>query len=110
MTKELVKQVGSGVDTLMLNVRYCDSKIQPIKKVRASAHIHDEHFRECVALQAQYAFKAFGKFPATVPTIFILIYLQSHHLDLEYYDTLFEPGAYLRTHAEHFAKWHTGII
>ncbi len=54
----------------------------------------------------KYAFDAFGKFPATVPTIFILMYLQSHHLDLDYYDTLFQPGAYLRTHAEHLAKWH----
>ncbi len=39
----------------------------------------------------------------------ILMYLQSHHLDLEYYDALFEPGAYLNTHAEHLAKWHTGM-
>ena len=30
--KELVKLVGSGVDTLILNVRYCDSKSQPIKQ------------------------------------------------------------------------------
>ena len=79
------------------------------RKVRASAQVHDEKFRDCVALQAQYAFDTFGKFPATVPTIFILMYLQSHHLDLEYYDTLFEPGAYLRTHAEHLTRWHTGI-
>jgi hypothetical protein len=75
-------------------------------KVRASAQVHDEHFRACVALQAQYAYDTFGKFPATVPTIFILMYLQSHHLDLDYYDELFQPGAYLRTHAEHLAKWH----
>jgi hypothetical protein len=76
------------------------------RKVRSSAQVHDERFRECVALQAQYAYDTFGKFPATVPTIFILMYLQSHHLDLEYYDTLFNPGAYLRTHAEHLERWH----
>jgi hypothetical protein len=76
------------------------------RKVRGSAQVHDEHFRELVALQAQYMFDTFGKFPATVPSIFILMYLQSHHLDLEYYDTLFEPGTYLKTHAEHLTKWH----
>lgn len=75
-------------------------------RVRGSALVHDEHFRQCVALQAQYCFDTFGKFPATVPTIFISMYLQSHHLDLEYYDTLFQPGAYLRTHAEHLERWH----
>lgn len=76
------------------------------RKVRSSAQVHDEKFRECVALQAQYAYDTFGKFPATVPTIFILMYLQAHHLDLEYYDALFKPGAYLYTHAEHLEKWH----
>src|SRR5438105_12312082 len=76
------------------------------RRVRSSAQVHDEHFRECVALQARYAYDTFGKFPATVPTIFILMYLQSHHLDLEYYDELFQPGAYLRTHAEHLSRWH----
>ncbi len=30
----------------------------------------------------------------------------SHHLDLEYYDKLFDPGAYLYTHAEHLSRWH----
>ncbi|WP_069804111.1 hypothetical protein [Thermogemmatispora onikobensis] len=100
--------------------RFCERKFGPggpfhpdtpgpwkeSRRVRASAQVHDERFRECVALQAQYIFDTFGKFPATVPTIFILMYLQAHHLDLEYYDTLFEPGAYLRTHTEHLRKWH----
>jgi hypothetical protein len=76
------------------------------RKVRSSAQVHDENFRACVALQAQYAYDTFGKFPATVPTIFILMYVQAHHLDLEYYDTLFQPGAYLHTHAEHLERWH----
>jgi len=76
------------------------------RKVRSSAQVHDEKFRACVALQAQYAYDTFGKFPATVPTIFILMYVQAHHLDLEYYDTLFQPGAYLHTHAEHLERWH----
>ena len=33
-------------------------------------------------------------------------YLQAHHLDLDFYDRFFEPGAYLRTHAEHMQRWH----
>jgi hypothetical protein len=75
-------------------------------RVRGSAQVHDERFRQLVALQAQYCYDTFGKFPATVPTLFINMYLQVHHLDLEYYDTLFKPGAYLRSHAEHLARWH----
>lgn len=76
------------------------------REVRSAAAPHDEVQREIVTLQAQYLYDTFGKFPATVPTIFILMYLQTHHLDIEYYDRLFKPGAYLKNHAEHFERWH----
>lgn len=77
------------------------------RKVRSSAQVHDEAFRECVALQAQYVFDTFGKFPGTVPSIFLITYLQAHHLDLEFYDKFYKPGAYLKTHAMHMAHWHS---
>jgi hypothetical protein len=76
-------------------------------KVRSAAQVHNEEFKECVALQAQYIFDHFGKFPGTVPSIFVLTYLQAHHLDLEFYDQFYTPGAYLKTHALHMEKWHT---
>ena len=74
--------------------------------VRGSALVHDEAFRDCVTLQAQYVYDTFGKFPATVPTIFSLMYLQALHLDLDFYDHHFWPGAYLTTHAQHMERWH----
>jgi len=74
--------------------------------VRSAAQVHDEAFRECVALQAQYVYDTFGKFPGTVPSMFVIMYLQAHHLDLEFYDIFYKPGAYLKTHAEHLSKWH----
>lgn len=76
------------------------------RKVRSSAQVHDEAFRECVALQAQYVFDTFGKFPGTVPSIFLITYLQAHHLDLEFYDKFYKPGAYLKTHGAHMSRWH----
>jgi hypothetical protein len=75
-------------------------------KVRSAAQIHDEAFRACVTLQAQYIYDTFGKFPGTAPAIFVLTYLQAHHLDLEFYDTFYRPGSYLRTHAAHMERWH----
>jgi hypothetical protein len=74
--------------------------------VRSAAQIHDERFRECVALQAQYVYDTFGKFPGTAPSMFLIMYLQAHHIDLEFYDMFYKPGAYLRTHAEHMTRWH----
>jgi hypothetical protein len=74
--------------------------------VRKNAHHASQHFKECVALQAQYIYDTYGKFPATVPSIFAFMYLQAHHLDLSFYDHYFKPGAYLPTHAEHMKNWH----
>jgi hypothetical protein len=76
------------------------------RQVRAAAQVHDERFKECVALQAQYIYDIFGKFPGTVPSIFLITYLQAHHLDLEFYDKFYQPGAYLPSHAAHMARWH----
>ena len=41
--------------------------------------------------------------------MFILMYLQAHHLDLEFYDKFYKPGAYLKTHAQHMKKWHKTV-
>jgi hypothetical protein len=76
-------------------------------RVRTSAEVHNEEFRECVALQGQYIFDNFGKFPGTVPSIFLITYLQAHHLDLEFYDQFYKPGAYLETHKNHMHRWHS---
>lgn len=75
-------------------------------RVRRRAQIHSDEFKECVALMAQYVYDRFGKFPGTVPSIVTLTYLQAHHLDLDFYDHYFKPGAYLETHARHMELWH----
>lgn len=76
------------------------------QNVRSAAKVHDEKFRECVALQAQYVFDTFGKFPGTVPSMFVIMFLQAFHLDLAFYDKFYKPGAYLKTHADHMSRWH----
>ncbi len=75
-------------------------------RIRSAAAPATEELKECVALQAQYLYDRFGKFPATVPSIFSLMYLQAHHLDLGFYDKHFGPGAYLETHRRHMELWH----
>ncbi len=76
-------------------------------RIRGSARVHDELFKDCVTGMAQYIHDTFGKFPATLPSTYCLMFLQAHHLDLEFYDHHFQQGAYLRTHAEHMEKWHS---
>lgn len=76
-------------------------------RIRSNAQIHSEEFKECVSVMSQYIYDRFEKFPATVPAIFILMYLQAHHLDLEFYDKYFNAGAYPETHKNHMKMWHT---
>jgi hypothetical protein len=76
-------------------------------KVRSAANAHDDRFKACVSLQAQYVYDTFGKFPGTVPSMFLIMYVQAHHLDLDFYDAFYKPGAYLKTHADHMKQWHS---
>ncbi|MGA8332031.1 MAG: hypothetical protein WB777_22475, partial [Mycobacterium sp.] len=76
-------------------------------KVRGSA-LSPDGIQELVTAEACYIYDTFGKLPGTVPTVHVLMYLQAQHLDTEFYDTLFAPGAYLPTHADHQNRWHAG--
>jgi hypothetical protein len=77
-------------------------------RIRGAAQPYTEEFKECVAHQAQYILDTFGKFPGSVPTLFIMNYVQAQHLDTDFYDQFFKPGAYLDTHADHMRVWHPG--
>ncbi len=63
---------------------------------------------ECVTDICTYILETFGKFPATVDPIQLTLFIQAHHLDLDFYDRHLKPGAYSETHAEHFRRWHGG--
>jgi len=73
--------------------------------VRGSAAPFDDEFVDLVTAQVEYIDETFGKFPGTVPSVWIMNYLQAQHLDTEFYDTLFAPGAYLPTHARERERW-----
>src|SRR6516165_10217545 len=61
---------------------------------------------ECTKDVCTYIFKQHGRFPAHVDAIYVPgVWLQAHHLDLEYYDQLFKDG-YTQTQAEHQRLWH----
>ena len=75
-------------------------------RVRGAGRVHDALFTDCVATMASYVYEKFGRFPGTVPSIFVLMYLQAHHLDTDFYDRHFAPGSYLETHAAHMKRWH----
>jgi hypothetical protein len=76
------------------------------REVKESVTPYSEELLACVGEMAQYVYDTYGKFPGTVPTIFMRVYVQAHHLDTEFYDTHMGPGSYLETHARHMERWH----
>lgn len=77
------------------------------RRVRGGADVHTREFVECVTLTAHYIFEKFGKFPGTVPSVLLFVYLQAQHIDLEFYDLYIGSEGYLKTHKEHAEKWHS---
>jgi hypothetical protein len=68
------------------------------------------HYRpeviDCVKDICTYIHRTHGRFPAHVDAIYVPgVWIQVHHLDLEYYDKLFRNG-YTETHAKHQGLWH----
>jgi len=60
----------------------------------------------CVKDICRYIYDEYGKFPATVDPMQLTLFIQSHHLDLDFYDEHMKPGAYGETHRQHFHRWH----
>ncbi len=75
-------------------------------RVRGSVGADSAPFSTALTAICEAIYTRFGRFPATVPSVLMTTYLQAHHLELDYYDRHFEPGAYLESHRRHMADWH----
>jgi len=53
-----------------------------------------------------YIYETYGRFPAYFGPMRATLAHQAHHLDLDFYDRHYHPGAYTETHAAHFDLWH----
>jgi hypothetical protein len=78
--------------------------------IKRGVATYSDEFVACLGEIAQYVHDTYGRFPADDTTIVLPGAVQTMHLDTDYYDTHFQPGAYLRTHAEHWQRWHDGHV
>ena len=74
--------------------------------IKATVRPYTQAQIDCIGEMAQYIYSTYGRFPVRYPTVLLRIYAQAHHLELEFYDQFFGPGAYLHTHVEHMERWH----
>ena len=79
---------------------------QDAKAIKQGVAPYSEEFVDCVAGVAQYIYDTYGKFPNTFTTMVLSGYVQAVHIDTAFYDTHYQPGAYLETHALHMQRWH----
>jgi hypothetical protein len=77
------------------------------EQVKRTVTPFSEELVDCLGEVAQYIYEKHGKFPGTITTIVLPGFVQAHHIDTEFYDTHYQPGAYLQTHARHMDTWHS---
>jgi hypothetical protein len=62
---------------------------------------------QCCKDICNYIYDTYGRFPAHVDAMYVPgIWVQAHHLDLEYYDKFYMNG-YSDTQARHQKQWHS---
>lgn len=67
---------------------------------------YTEEVIACAKDICNYIYGTYGRFPAHVDAMFVPgVWVQAHHLDLAYYDELYDKG-YTRTQANHERFWH----
>lgn len=70
-----------------------------------NANLPSKETIDCVKEIAEYIYKEYGKFPGTVPSIFVRYYVQAQRLETDYYDKFFKPGSYTETHKANVERW-----
>jgi hypothetical protein len=56
----------------------------------------------------EYIFKRYGRFPAYTAPFRTMIGYQATHVDIDFYDRFYTPGALSDTQRQHQAYWHAG--
>jgi hypothetical protein len=60
----------------------------------------------CTKAICNYIHDRYGRFPCSTDAMHLMWLMQAHHIDTDYYDRFFGPGAYGPAHAAHMANWH----
>ena len=53
-----------------------------------------------------YVWDTYGRFPATIDPMMMNIWFQAHHLETDFYDRYYQPGAYHKAVRDHMGVWH----
>jgi hypothetical protein len=65
---------------------------------------------EMVKDYCQYVHDAYGRFPAYIDPMYQRLTCQAQHLDPDFYEEYYPPGAITGQHQRHFALWHPELV
>lgn len=98
------KKFGSG-GTLAANYQ----GVVPFKdwlRLQPEYHHPSKASVEQVKAFCRYVYETYGRFPATYDVMQVPVWLQAHHLDLEFYDQYYPPEMVTPAQREHLKRWH----
>jgi hypothetical protein len=76
------------------------------KTVQSDFHIPSKTSIDQVKAICNYVFDTYGKIPATTDTKLLPVWLQVHHLDLDFYDKFLAQGIVTEAERQHMQLWH----
>jgi hypothetical protein len=70
----------------------------------------DDDTVQIVKDYCQYVHDTYGRFPAYIDPMYQRLTCQAQHLDPDFYEEYYPPGAITRQHERHFALWHPELV
>ncbi len=80
----------------------------PESVVQAIPRPHEDTV-ELVKAFCQYCIDTYGRFPVYVDPMYQRLTVQSQHLDPDFYEEFYPPGAISNQHVNHFSRWHPDL-
>ena len=81
---------------------------QPWLRSQASHEVpeHSPQAIDATVAFAEYVWNTYGRFPAHTDAFKAVVACQAHHLDEDFYDAFYPPGALSESHRGHMHAWH----
>lgn len=82
--------------------------LEPDRVVHAVPRPHPDTV-ELVKDYCQYVHDTYGRFPAYIDPMYQRLTCQGQHVDPDFYERYYPPGALTGQHREHFRRWHPDL-
>ncbi|MFP5450667.1 MAG: hypothetical protein ACLGG9_02835 [Thermoleophilia bacterium] len=82
--------------------------LEPDRVIQAIPRPHPDTV-ELVKDYCQYVFDTYGRFPAYIDPMYQRLTCQGQHVDPDFYERYYPPGALTQQHQRHFHRWHPDL-